>query len=432
LPIAEVAHRALSATDVPWAVITNGRQLRLLSRVSSHKPRCFLEADLVALVDRRGDPQAGRAFRFLLGLFSGQCFTETDAAHRSLLDRVAEGSDRHGKEIGDELKANVFSALQELGEGFLDFLRANPNATAEWRGQKAPGMSREKFLTSDVLLDDIYHESLSLMYRLLFLFYAESRELLPLDNELYQTYSLESIRDEVHSVQDDPDPKRFFAKGNSYLWARLKELFGFLDKGWGKVIPPYNGGLFDPEKHAFLEAFAVGDYYLSRAIDLLSRTQPRVAQGRGEGRKKVTYRDLDVRHLGSIYEGILEYTAHIADQEYVILRLGSGASATEEYLTLSEMTKEQRAQFAAWKEAAEENPITPRIPRGCKVTGSVEAGQYYLVFGGRESKRKSSGSYYTPDYLVQYHWCPVKYFAKSGKALIISRIASLRRKNDLN
>jgi hypothetical protein len=318
------------------------------------------------------------------------------------LERVAEGSDRHGKEIGDELKENVFSALQELGEGFLAYMRANAKGADEWRDANAPKLSREKFLTSDVLLEDIYHESLSLMYRLLFLFYAESRELLPLDNELYQTYSLESIRDDVHSVQDDPDPRRFFAKGNIDLWSRLKELFGFLDKGWGKVIPPYNGGLFDPGKHQFLEKFAVGDYYLARAIDLLSRTKPRIGQSRGEGRKKVTYRDLDVRHLGSIYEGILEYTAHIADQAYVILRQGSGASVTEEYKAVSELDAAERTQLADWKEAVEETPDNPRVPRSCKVTGLVATGQYYLIFGGQESKRKSSGSYYTPDYIVQY------------------------------
>jgi hypothetical protein len=402
LPVTEVVHRALIASEVPWAIISNGRQLRLLSRTSSHKPRCFLEADLIALIDRRTDQQALRAIRFVLGLFSARCFTEVDQAGQSLLERVAEGSDRHGKEIGDELKENVFSALQELGEGFLAYMRANAKATDEWGDENAPKLSREKFLTSDVLLEDIYHESLSLMYRLLFLFYAESRELLPLDNELYQTYSLESIRDDVHSVQDDPDPRRFFAKGNTDLWARLSELFGFLDKGWGKVIPPYNGGLFDPERHEFLERFAVGDYYLARAIDLLSRTKPRIGQSRGEGRKKVTYRDLDVRHLGSIYEGILEYAAHIADQDYVILRQGSGTSAAEEYKAVLELDRTEKAQFAAWQDAVEENPESPRPPRNCKVSGSVEKGRYYLVFGGRESKRKSSGSYYTPDYIVQY------------------------------
>jgi hypothetical protein len=403
LPITEVVHRALAASDVPWAIVTNGKKLRLLSRASSHKPLCFFDANLDFILDQRNKTEAQRSFRFLLALFSGTSFVDYDDHGRSLLDRVADGSDRHGKEIGQELKNNVFSALQELGEGFLAYMRANPKATDRWRDSKAPNQSRDKFLTSDTLLEDIYHESLSLMYRLLFLFYAESRELLPLDNDTYrESYSLESIRDEVRSVQDDPDTKRFFAAGNTTLWERLAELFKLLDTGWGTVIPPYNGGLFDPEKHEFLERFAVGDLYLGRAIDLLSRTKPRAGQSKGEGRKKVTYRDLDVRHLGSIYEGILEYTAHIADQEYVVLSQGSGPAVTAEYVALAELDQEQRAQFAVWREAVEENPENPKLPRGCKIEDRVEKGQYYLVFGGRESKRKSSGSYYTPDYIVQY------------------------------
>jgi hypothetical protein len=403
LPITEVVHRALAASDVPWAIVTNGKKLRLLSRSSSHKPLCFFDANLDFIFDQRDKAEAQRSFRFLLALFSGTSFVDFDDHGRSLLDRVADGSDRHGKEIGQELKNNVFSALQELGEGFLAYMRANPKVTDRWRASKAPNLSREKFLTSDTLLGDIYHESLSLMYRLLFLFYAESRELLPLDNDAYrESYSLESIRDEVRSVQDDPDTKRFFAAGNTTLWQRLAELFKLLDSGWGTIIPPYNGGLFDPEKHEFLETFAVGDLYLGRAIDLLSRTKPRVGQSKGEGRKKVTYRDLDVRHLGSIYEGILEYTAHIADQDYVVISQGSGAAATAEYVAVAELDQEQKAQFAAWREAVEENPDNPKLPRGCKIEDRVEKTQYYLVFGGRESKRKSSGSYYTPDYIVQY------------------------------
>ena len=245
------------------------------------------------------------------------------------------------------------------------------------------------------------------MYRLLFLFYAESRELLPLDNEIYQSYSLESLRDDVHSVQDDPDPRQFFAKGNTELWTRLKELFGFLDKGWGKVIPPYNGGLFDPEKHTFLESFAVGDHYLALAIDLLSRTKPRAGQSRGEGRKKVTYRDLDVRHLGSIYEGILEYSAHIADQDYLVLRRGSAAEVTEEYKAVADLDGSETVQFAEWQQAVEENRENPRLPRGCRVSGHVEKGQYYLVFGG-ESPSENPPARITPQTIL---------FSKSSRRL---------------
>ncbi|MBW1716036.1 MAG: N-6 DNA methylase [Deltaproteobacteria bacterium] len=403
LSVMEVAHRALSNSDVPWAVITNGRQLRLLAKRTGHKPRCFLEIDLDAIIDRYTDQESLTAFRYLLGLFSGPSFTKQDQNGRTLLDRVLLGSERHGKEIGDELKQNVFNALEELGDGFLHYLRSQPEELERLRIERAPSLSTEVFLSSEELLNDIYTESLSLMYRLLFLFYAESRNMLPMEDDMYrETYSLESIRDDIISVHDDPDPKRFFGQGDTILWDRLKELFEFVNRGWRKVIPVYDGGLFDTELHEFLERFKVPDYFLARAIDLLSRTQPRSGQARGEGRKKVTYRDLDIRHLGSIYEGILEYSAHIADQDLVVIKRGSGAKKYEEYIPVSDLKKKEKDQFKLWQEAIAENPDNPKLPRGCKVTGFKEKGSYFLVFGGRESKRKSSGSYYTPDYIVQY------------------------------
>jgi type I restriction-modification system DNA methylase subunit len=403
LPLMEIAHRALARSDVAWAVLTNGRQLRLLGKGTAHKPRCFLDVDLDAIVDRRGDTEAKQAFRYLLGLFSGSSFTEKDDKDRTRLERVLDGSERHGKEIGDELKANVFHALEELGDGFLHYLDANHSELKAWRDKRAANLSLENFLHSDELLTDIYHESLSLMYRLLFLFYAESRDLLPMETELYrETYSLESIRDEIISVHDDPDPKRFFGKGTTDLWDRLKELFAFVEKGWRNIIPAYNGGLFDPELHEFLERCKIGDYYLAQAIDLLSRTQPRAGQSTGEGRKKVTYRDLDVRHLGSIYEGILEYSAHIAGEDLAVMKRGTSGKTYEEYAPVHELSKEEKQQLKAYREAVADNPDNPKLPRGCLVTGLKEKGKYFLVYGGRESKRRSSGSYYTPDNIVQY------------------------------
>lgn len=399
----EVAHRALSSSDVTWAVITNGRQFRLLSKRTAHKPRCFLEMDLDAIIDRYADQESLNAFRYLLGLFSGPSFSGQDQNGHSLLDRVFLGSERHGKEIGDELKQNVFGALEELGDGFLHYLRTQAEELEALRQERAPLLTNEAFLSSEELLRDIYTESLSLMYRLLFLFYAESRNMLPMEDEMYrETYSLESIRDDIISVHDDPDPRRFFGRGDTLLWERLKELFEFVNHGWRKVIPVYNGGLFDTELHGFLDRFKVPDYFLARAIDLLSRTRPRSGQARGEGRKKVTYRDLDVRHLGSIYEGILEYSAHIAGEDQVVMKRGTGAKPYEEYVPVCNLTKAEEEQFKLWKEAITENPDNPILPRGCNVAGVKERGSYFLVFGGRESKRKSSGSYYTPDYIVQY------------------------------
>ncbi len=395
----EIAQRSLLASDVPWGIVTNGCKLRLLSKGTAHKPRAFVEMDLEAVIQQRGTQEGKLAFRYLLGLFAGESFTVLDDKDRTRLDRVLQESDRHGQEISDELKQNVFRALEELGDGFLEYMKARPDEvtafSAEYILEPTP---------SDALLTEVYQESMSLMYRLLFLFYAESRDMLPMEDELYrETYSLEAIRDEIISVVDDPDPTQFFGKGSLALWGRLQELFALVEQGGlGNRIPAYDGGLFDPENHPFLVTFAVGDYYLARAIDLLSRTRPSKNRPRGEGRKKVTYRDLDVRHLGSIYEGILEYSAHIATEELAIMQRGAGGKKYEEYVGVSELKADELGQLAEYKAALAEDPENPRLPNRCKVAGVKEPGQYFLVFGGRESKRKSSGSYYTPDYIVQY------------------------------
>ena len=395
----EIAQRSLLGADVPWGLVTNGRKLRLLSKGTAHKPRAFVEMDLEAVIQQRGTPEGKLAFRYLLGLFAGESFTVLDDKDRTRLDRVLQESERHGQEISDELKQNVFRALEELGDGFLEYMKARPDEvmafSAAYTLEPTP---------SDALLTEVYQESMSLMYRLLFLFYAESRDMLPMEDEVYrETYSLEAIRDEIISVVDDPDPTRFFGKGSLALWGQLRELFSLVENGGlNNRIPAYDGGLFDPENHPFLETFAIGDYYLARAIDLLSRTRPSKNRPRGEGRKKVTYRDLDIRHLGSIYEGILEYSAHIATEELAIMQRGAGGKKYEEYVGVSELKADELGQFAQYKAALAEDPENPPLPSRCKIAGVKEPGQYFLVFGGRESKRKSSGSYYTPDYIVQY------------------------------
>jgi type II restriction/modification system DNA methylase subunit YeeA len=77
-------------------------------------------------------------------------------------------------------------------------------------------------------------------------------------------------------------------------------------------------------------------------------------------------------------------------------------STYEEYVAASDLSAGERRQMEQYRQAHAEDPDLPRVPVGCKVTGIKEKGQYFLVYGGKESKRRSTGSYYTPDYIVQY------------------------------
>jgi hypothetical protein len=131
------------------------------------------------------------------------------------------------------------------------------------------------------------------LYRLLFVLYAESRDLLPVhESEMYRdTYGL-------HAIKHDVARGRPLSPESATLWPRLRELFRIINKGRAPLkVATFNGGLFDPARHPFLERKTVGDGHLQQAVDKLARIDGQF----------VDYRDLAERHLGTIYEGLLEY-----------------------------------------------------------------------------------------------------------------------------
>ncbi len=324
----------LRSADKLWGVLTNGRQWRLYHRQTSYRLDSFYEVDLAALLSENRDLDS---FRYFYCLFRRDAFTP-DASGTSFLDLVLTESRQHTIAVSDDLKNRVYDALRLLIGGFLDF-------------------PRNGFDRANSPLDEIHANSLILLYRLLFILYAESRGLLPVENPDYAArYSLAALAETTHETLD---------RGNliiptiSDYWARLRGLFTLINDGWNDLIPQYNGGLFNPEHHPFLEKYELGNDALAQVIELLTRT---------EESKRITYRDLDVRHLGNIYEGLLEYQPQIADQDLVIA------------------SKKRR------------EVVTPKSSSNQKV--AYREGEVYLLTD--KGERKATGSYYTPDYIVRY------------------------------
>jgi type I restriction-modification system DNA methylase subunit len=256
--------------------------------------------------------------------------------------------------LGEDLQDNIYEAIKVLSEGFMQY--------------------PDNDLSEDDL-DLIHDSSLIYLYRLIFVLYAESegRGLLDTNNEIYEeSYSLNTLKQDIAEELDSPNPK--YRDWQDNLWDRLDELFKLIDQGSKSrgipeedlYIPAYNGGLFrmnpdedDSVEARFLANYQVGDAYLAEVIELLTRSQ----NGNGGGKIFVDYSSLDVRHLGSIYEGLLEYQLDVADEP---LALEDG-----EYVSAGE---------------------------GDDVI--VEEGEVHLSTGSGE--RKATGSYYTPEYVVEY------------------------------
>ena len=324
----------LRGADKEWGILTNGRQWRLYHRQTSYRLDSFYEVDLAALLSKNGDLET---FRYFYCLFRRDAFSP-DASGTSFLDRVLGESQQHTIAVSDDLKNRVYDALRLLIGGFLDF-------------------PRNGFDKTNPPLHEIHTNCLILLYRLLFILYAESRDLLPLNNRDYaMQYSLDHLATDIHEKLEGGIA---FAPGASLYWTGLRQLSTLVNDGWEDHIPQYNGGLFNPQQHPFLENHEIGDDSLAQVIELLTRTE------KGE---RIAYRDLDVRHLGNIYEGLLEFQPQIADQDLVIVSKKGG-------------------ETVAPKSSPNQEVAYPK-------------GEIYLLTD--KGERKATGSYYTPDYIVRY------------------------------
>ena len=325
----------LRSADKDWGILTNGRQWRLYHRQTSYRLDSFYEVDLAALLTENGDLDS---FRYFYNLFRHDAFIP-DTSGTSFLDLVLTESQQYTVAVSDDLKNRVYDALRLLIGGFL-------------------GFQRNRFDSANPPLEGIQTNCLILLYRILFVLYAESRGLLPVENPDYAAgYSLAALAETVHETVDRGD---LIIPTMSDYWARLRGLFALINDGWDDLIPQYNGGLFNPEYHSFLEDNELGNKALAQVIELLTRTK--------EG-ERITYRDLDVRHLGDIYEGLLEYQPKIASEDLVIVSKKGNETVAP--------SKSYPNREVAYQE-----------------------GEVYLLTDNGE--RKATGSYYTPDYIVRY------------------------------
>jgi hypothetical protein len=216
---------------------------------------------------------------------------------------------------------------------------------------------------------EIFESAVKLLYRCLFLFYAESRSLLPSQvekQEIYAKHSIQALCREAHrfrwGVRTDHE--------GYDLWKHLKGLIHAVNDGDPEYgIMGYNGGLFDDEQEKFLGKQQLRNDFLSRALYLMAYVEPYDSDPDKE--YPIPYRNLEVRHLGEMYENILEFNVTLADADRIRRRTKKGI----ESLLASETNRQ-------------------------KSDSLIKKGDVY--FGESALERKQTGSYYTPESLVRF------------------------------
>ncbi|MFB7262208.1 Eco57I restriction-modification methylase domain-containing protein [Streptomyces nojiriensis] len=299
-----------------WGVLTNGRQIRILRDSSALATASYVEFDLEAIFD--GELFSEFVLLYRLLHVSRFAVAEGAAPSACWLEKWRTEAIASGTRALDQLRKGVQEAITTLGTGFL----RHPANTA---------------LREDTDVKALHGALLRLVYRLLFVFVAEDRDVLhgkeatEQARERYASY-FSSARLRAHARR-----RRGTAHGDLYQALRIVlDALGD-ENGRPELGLPGLGGIFDAtDTDAPLKGLALSNEYLLTAVRHLSQ----VRDAGSRRWRTVDYRHLDAEELGSIYESLLELVPQhsAADRTFELVELaGNTRKTTGSYYTPSSL-----------------------------------------------------------------------------------------------
>jgi len=314
----------VNLTEHLYALVTNGRQLRLLRDSSRLIKLSFLEFDLERIFNEELFADFALLFRLL---HASRMPVKPDAAAESLIERFHQDALDSGSRIREGLSAAVETCIRDLANGFLS--------------HPANNTLRESVDGSQHSAAELYQNLLQLIYRMLFLMVIEERGLVyPADANA----RLRAIYDRHYGIGRlrRLAERRHFAEEKYHdAWDSLCASFRlFVDPQVGAKlgIAPL-GGIFHREAIGTLADCRLSNAVLLTAIRRLSYFQP------PDTRQylRVNYGALNVEEFGSVYEGLLEYDATLTKSgpgryEFHLIK-GDGRSNTGSHYTPDDLVQ---------------------------------------------------------------------------------------------
>lgn len=340
------------------------------------------------------------AFRNYYALFHLLCCRETLAADTEtpIMARLMEDSYKNAHDVTGELKKGVVTAVEEIANEALHY----------WKETDTLPISD---YTDDTFEAEVKDDCLTMVYRLLFIFYAESRtelEILPTGDEVYNKgYSLEMLRDLEQTRLTTEE-----SKSGYYFDDSIKTLFRLLSGGHKENdelnkqfrVKHIDSPMFDDRKLHHLSGVRLRNSVWQKIIQSLSLSRRNGRTGR------ISYANLGVNQLGSVYESLLAYRGFYAEEDYIeVHKAGEPQDGT--FL----VPYSRFSDFEQNEILSDENGMPVILPQGTFV--------YRL--NGRD--RQKSASYYTPEVLTR---STVKYTLKGILEKIDANLDEYRKLKD--
>lgn len=318
----------------------------------------------------------------------------------ALIDEMDADSQKHAQGVSQDLKFALRECIELLGNEVL---------------YDMVNRQHRNMQTDPVDAGELTLECLRYMYRMLFVLFIESRPELgyaPMKAQVYQSgYSLESLREIAENVREEVEN----VGEGFYLHETLSKLYDLIYQGYPLtekefrsaggaeslhdlfLIAPLKAHIFDPEYTKMLGNAKLRNKVMLQIVDKMSMTQESGKKNARRGR--ISYANLGINQMGSVYEALLSYRGFIAEEDlYEVKRKGDKIND----LDVGYFVKERELSQYDDDERVRVDEKDP-----CSALRIYPKGTFVYRLAGRE--REKSASYYTPECLTK---CLVKYALK--------------------
>jgi hypothetical protein len=401
----------LHATRVPLGLVTNGERFTLVY-AEPGQPTGFADFRAELWFDERLTLRAFRDFLSADALFNRPPEQTLDALYRRSLENQQEVSTTLGRQVRRAVEMFVAA---------LD------------RADRESGRT----LLEGIAEEHIYEAALSLMMRLVFLFFAEERDLLPITNPVYsENYAVSTLHAQLREAADRLGEEVLERRYDAFprLLATFRAVHGGIQHDL-LSIPAYGGDLFDPDRFAFLEGRPPNSEWRttpSQPLPVHNRTVLHLLEalqfleikvpGGGRETRRLSFRALDIEQIGHVYEGLLDHTVRRAPEivlglegkeepevllselnrrraqpgfaEWLSEETGRSVKAIER--ALAEPAVDDPLRWPEWEQVAPYAGLVRRDDNGDPVV--IPAGSLYVTAG---VARRQTGTQYTPRSLTE-------------------------------
>ena len=357
--------------DKDWGILTDGACWRLFNKeVSGEDTNRYYEFDLASLVrclateetktDTNAVTEAAKYFYFF---FSKQAIAPEKGT--PLVKKVLEYSKKYVNRVEEDLKDRFMKAMNIACNAFY-------------------GESKER------CIDVIRKVAESALFNVLFIRSLESRSILPTKAPDYRKISLSAIIDKIENFDPDKDSeintrnlKRDFSNSNGDSFSYLEEGTQLHDRivrltkiihdgksqkdDFGFEIEGFRESIFSSNEWSFFKSTKLQNSDWVNILFQLGYAKSDIVSRKYQ---QVPYSYFTPTQMGSIYESFLEFRLEKATQNMVF-----------------ENKSWKRADLNSYRYRTSDLP-------------KVRFGELFFTPDNRD--RRITGSYYTPEHIVQY------------------------------